>query len=115
MAALGIVERLFSKTVLFSQSAARAIYSFDNLGRVYSAFQNPNTYAMFLTILLLLSLLLQLRGEKKTPLLLYIQLAVMMVLTMSRASRLLLEGRRPSISPGCRRCWRGTISARRCP
>lgn len=90
VAALGIVERLFSKTVLFSQSAARAIYSFDNLGRVYSTFQNPNTYAMFLTILLLLSLLLQLRGEKKTPLVLYIQLTVMMILTMSRASLLLL-------------------------
>ena len=98
VAALGIVERLFSKTVLFSQSAARAIYSFDNLGRVYSAFQNPNTYAMFLTILLLLSLLLQLRGEKKTPLPLYIQLAVMMVLTMSRASLLLLAGLLPVLA-----------------
>lgn len=90
LAALGIVERLCSKTVLFQQDFAEGIYSFDNFGRVYSLFYNPNTYGLFLVLLLLFSLNERLRSGTKTPLALYAQIAVMLFLTMSRSSILIL-------------------------
>lgn len=88
LAALGIVERLCSKTVLFDAAFARSIYSFDNMGRVYGAFYNPNVYGLFLVLVLLLSLSTAILYRQKTSTALYVQLCVMLVLTMSRSSLL---------------------------
>lgn len=87
---LGFIERLCSKTVLFDADFARSIYSFDNMGRVYGMFYNPNIYGLFLLSVLLLSLSMHLLYGKKTKLPLYIQLCVMLWLTMSRSGLLAL-------------------------
>ncbi len=81
----GLIERLCSKTVLFDPAFALSIYSFENIGRVYSLLYNPNTYGLFLVFVLTLSLYYRTEGVK-TSLAVYIQLAVMLWLTMSRSS-----------------------------
>ena len=86
LAALGLVERLCSKTVLFDQAFARSIYSFDNLGRVYSTFYNPNIYGLFLVLVFFLSLTTAALFRQKSGTALYAQLSAMLALTMSRSS-----------------------------
>ncbi len=86
LAVLGLVERLCSKTVLFDAAFARSIYSFDNMGRVYGAFYNPNVYGLFLVLVLMLSVSTWALYRQRTSAALYAQITAMVVLTMSRSS-----------------------------
>lgn len=115
---LGLVERVCSKTVLFDTAFARSIYSFDNMGRVYGMFYNPNIYGLFLLAVLLLSLCTRVLHGQKTGLALYVQLSVMLWLTMSRSGLLALAGvavlalavlHRPLLRLWKRLWWRAAI------
>lgn len=87
--ALGLVEKLFSKTVLFNTALAATLDKI-NFSRVYSTFQNPNTYGMFLVFVVALSLYIWYAQGKKTPVWLYCTLAISLYMTMSRSSLLIL-------------------------
>lgn len=87
--ALVLVEKITSKTVLFSPLVLATIGN-TNLGRAYSMFYNPNTYGLFLTFTILLSLWLALRSEYKTPVWIYAALAASLYMTQSRSSILIL-------------------------
>ncbi len=88
--ALALVEKVSSKTLLFSKTVLSSINSSDNFGRVYSMFYNPNTYGLFLTLVIVLSLWLGLRKVIKTPVWMYACLALSLYLTMSRSSMMIL-------------------------
>lgn len=87
---LGIVEKIFNKEYLFSQSVADGIAYADNFARVYSMFFNPNTYGAFLAITLLLSVAKPLYFEEGNPLIAYITLFVSLLLSMSRSAILII-------------------------
>ncbi len=87
--ALVLVEKITSKTVLFSPLVLATIGN-TNLGRAYSMFYNPNTYGLFLTFTILLSLWLALRTDYKTPVWIYAVLATSLYMTQSRSSILIL-------------------------
>lgn len=88
--ALALVEKISSKTLLFSPAALANINISTNFSRVYSMFYNPNTYGLFLTFVILLSLWLALRLEEKTPVWMYVLLGAALYFTMSRSSMLIL-------------------------
>lgn len=87
--ALVLVEKITSKTVLFSPLVLATIGN-TNLGRAYSMFYNPNTYGLFLTFVIVLSLWLALSSDYQTPLWIYAVLATSLYMTMSRSSMLIL-------------------------
>ena len=86
---LGLVEKIFSKSVLFDTDFASGLDRI-NYARVYSMFYNPNTYGLFLVFTILLSLAIWYLADKKTPLWLYCTLAVSLYMTMSRSSMAIL-------------------------
>lgn len=88
--ALGIIEKIFNKEYLFSQSVASGIIYADNFTRVYSMFFNPNTYGAFLAITLLASVAKQLYFGQKNPLIAYIALCISLLLSMSRSAILIM-------------------------
>lgn len=88
--ALALVEKISCKTLLFSAGALANINISTNFSRVYSMFYNPNTYGLFLTFVILLSLWISLKLQEKTPLWMYMLLGAALYFTMSRSSMLIL-------------------------
>lgn len=88
--ALALVEKISCKTLLFSSGALANINISTNFSRVYSMFYNPNTYGLFLTFVILLSLWISLKLQEKTPLWMYMLLGAALYFTMSRSSMLIL-------------------------
>ena len=86
---LGLVEKITSKTVLFSLSFAAGLAT-SNYSRVYSMFYNPNTYGMFLDFVIFLSIWTRLRTGRRTPVWMYATLTIALFLTVSRSSMMLL-------------------------
>lgn len=87
---LALVEKITSKTMLFSKAVLSGINASSNFSRVYSMFYNPNTYGLFLIFTILLSLWLALYGSYRTRGWIYALLATSLYMTMSRSSMLIL-------------------------
>lgn len=85
-----VIEKVTSKTVLFSQEFADSIIYADNFARAYSLFYNPNTYGMFLAVTLFMSLYIGFFCEAKTNAFIYIVIAVSVYLSMSRSTILII-------------------------
>lgn len=86
---LALIEKITSKTVLFSDALAKTIDKI-NFSRVYSTFQNPNTYGLFLVFIIVFSIAIWYTDGKKTPVWLYCTLGSALYMTMSRSSVIIL-------------------------
>lgn len=84
--ALGIIEKVTSKTVLFPSSVADGILYPSNFSRIYSMFYNPNTYGLFIMLTLFLTWIARLYFNKKTNIVYYCIFFSALWLTMSRSS-----------------------------
>lgn len=85
-----VIEKVTSKTVLFSEEFAGSIIYADNFARAYSLFYNPNTFGMFLAVTLFMSLYIGFFCEAKTNPVIYIIIAVSVYLSMSRSTILII-------------------------
>lgn len=87
---LAIIEKVFSKDVLFPQERASTIIYADNFARTYSMFYNPNTYGAFLSLTCVLTLYKRLVYCEKSHLVIYVSIVTSLLLSMSRSSIILL-------------------------
>jgi len=85
-----LIEKITSKMVLFPYSWAESIIYASNYTRAYSLLNNPNTYALFLDLVILLSIFAFLLCRIKTPFWLYGILGGSLLLTMSRSGLIIL-------------------------
>lgn len=88
--ALGIIEKVTSKTVLFPSSIADGILYPSNFSRVYSMFYNPNTYGLFIMLTLFLTWIARIYFNKKTNIAYYCIFFGALWLTMSRSSLIMV-------------------------
>lgn len=88
LSAFGVVEKIFSKTVLFPLEWAKDIIYASNYARVYSLMQNPNTFGLFLTLLFFFTAFCFLHYGIRTHALVYGVLLGALLLSMSRSSML---------------------------
>lgn len=88
--ALAIIEKIFNKEILFPQAWADGIIYSDNFARVYSMFNNPNTYGAFIALTLFLSLFRSLCFDEKSPMITYAALTLSLLLTMSRSAIIII-------------------------
>lgn len=88
--ALGIVEKISSKTLFFPESVSNAILYPSNFTRVYSMFYNPNTFGLFIIMTILLSWTAQLFLEHRTNIVIYCALFLSLWLSMSRSSLIVI-------------------------
>ncbi len=84
--ALGLIEKITSKTVLFPSSVADGIIYPSNFSRIYSMFYNPNTFGLFIMLTLFLTWIARIYFNKKTNIAFYCILFASLWFTMSRSS-----------------------------
>ena len=84
--ALGLVEKITSKTVLFPSSVADGIIYPSNFSRIYSMFYNPNTFGLFIMLTLFLTWIARIYFNEKTNIAFYCILFASLWFTMSRSS-----------------------------
>lgn len=84
-----VIEIVTSKTVLFPQSIAMAIWP-SNYSRGYSLLANPNTFSLFLDFVIFISLFCRLCYGHKTHVAVYAVIAVGTLLSVSRSGMLIL-------------------------
>lgn len=89
--ALATIEKIFNKEILFPQAWADGIIYPDNFARVYSMFNNPNTYGAFIALTLFLSLFKSLCFDEKNPMITYAVLTLSLLLTMSRSAIIIMS------------------------
>ncbi len=82
----GVAEKIYSKSILFPKAWADEILYASNYARVYSFFNNPNTFGLFLTLVFFFSLFCHLQHGLRTNALVYGVLLGSLLLTMSRSS-----------------------------
>lgn len=88
--AFAIVEKVTSKSVLFSQEVAIGIIYPSNFARVYSLFYNPNTYGMFLAITFFASAYKSFFLGEKNNIAFYITTITAIFLSMSRSTLIIM-------------------------
>jgi putative inorganic carbon (HCO3(-)) transporter len=84
-----IIEKIFSKWYLFPKEWADSIPYADNFRRVYSFFDNPNTFGAYLVLTFLFCIYLEL-NEKKVDIYFHSLLILGIMLTGSRSSTMAL-------------------------
>ena len=84
-----IIEKIFSKEYLFPKEWADSILYADNFRRVYSFFNNPNTFGAYLVLTFLFCIHLEL-SEKKVDIYFHSLLILGILLTGSRSSTMAL-------------------------
>ena len=87
---LGVIEKITSKTVLFPSSVAESISSSVNFSRIYTMLYNPNTFALFVTLVFFLCVFKWILYKKKTSIIIYAIIVCSLFLSMSRSSLILL-------------------------
>ncbi len=87
---LSIIEKVTSKTVLFPISVAQSILYPSNFARAYGMFCNPNTFGLFLVLVLFLTLFISIHFKEKTNIFIYIAIYSSVLLTMSRSTIIIL-------------------------
>lgn len=88
--AFAVVEKVASKTLLFSQEVALDIIYPSNFARVYSLFYNPNTYGMFLAITFFASAYKSFFLGEKNNIAFYIVTITAIFLSMSRSTLIIM-------------------------
>lgn len=88
--AFAIIEKITSKTVLFPVELAESILSPTNFARVYSLLYNPNTFGLFIVLVLFASLCLDFYCNTKTNIFIYISFGVSIFMSMSRSTLIIL-------------------------
>lgn len=88
--AFAIVEKVTSKSLLFSQEVAMGIIYPSNFARVYSLFYNPNTYGMFLAITFFASAYKSFFLGEKNNIAFYITTITAIFLSMSRSTLIIM-------------------------
>ena len=83
------IEKIFNKTIFFPKTVAQSIEYEDNFVRTYSMFYNPNTYAAFIFLSILITWYLQTQRHIKVPTLFYVIAFTSLLLTISRSTILL--------------------------
>ncbi|MBO5796854.1 MAG: O-antigen ligase family protein, partial [Clostridia bacterium] len=86
----GAIEKITSKTVLFPAFVSEKILYASNFARVYGLLANPNTYALFLVLVLFLSVFRRLLFQTPTSPAVYGLMLCSLLLTMSRSGALAL-------------------------
>lgn len=84
------IEKITSKTVLFPEFVSEKILYVSNFARVYGLLANPNTYALFLVLVLFLSVFRRLLVGTTTSPVVYGLMVCSLLLTMSRSGALAL-------------------------
>lgn len=84
-----IVEKIFNKDFLFPSGWANSIIYKDNYARVYSVFNNPNTYATFIVLSFFLLNYLEYCKKVKCYKFIYILLLINLWLSASRSSMII--------------------------
>lgn len=85
-----IVEKIFNKDFLFPNAWASSIVYKDNFARVYSVFNNPNTYATFIVLSFFLLNYLEYYKDVKCYKFIYVLLLINLWLSASRSSMIIL-------------------------
>ena len=85
-----IVEKIFNKDFLFPNAWASSIVYKDNFARVYSVFNNPNTYATFIVLSFFLLNYLEYYKDVKCYKFIYVVLLINLWLSASRSSMIIL-------------------------
>lgn len=88
--AFAIVEKVTSKSLLFSQEVAMGIIYPSNFARVYSLFYNPNTYGMFLAITFFASAYKSFFLGEKNNIAFYITTLSAIFMSMSRSTLIIM-------------------------
>lgn len=84
-----IVEKIFNKDFLFPNAWASSIVYKDNFARVYSVFNNPNTYATFIVLSFFLLNYLEYYKDIKCYKFIYILLLINLWLSASRSAMII--------------------------
>lgn len=88
--AFAVVEKVASKSLLFSQEVALEIIYPSNFARVYSLFYNPNTYGMFLAITFFASAYKSFFLGEKNNIAFYIITIAAIFMSMSRSTLIIM-------------------------
>lgn len=85
-----LIEKVSSKTLLFPIELAESIVSSTNFARVYSLLYNPNTFGLFIVLVLFASICIDFYCNVKTNVFIYISFAVSIFMSMSRSTLIIL-------------------------